>query len=248
MRRSKASRARARDAKHVRLYLYMLKSAAWCSLSCPARCLLIEMQALYNGTNNGELFMSVRSAATALGTGTKQASAAFRELADRGFIRATRKGSRTRRGEVRMATCWRLTEYDDDLTGRQPSKEFMTWTPPEKNSTVVSETTHRGLREHGARPPTPQNAPDRGLRQHGNAVFEPPTVVSGNTQLVNHVGAPETEQPKSEPERQAALARLSQSAIGPCAHCGLDVFADTMSRIETGALLHRPCVEYWSGP
>jgi hypothetical protein len=115
MSKSKASR-RARGAKHVRLYLYMLKTPAWLSLSCQAKCLLIELMALYNGMNNGELYLSVRCASRLLHTGMRQARAAFAELEDRGFIRATRKGSRTRRGEIRLATCWRLTEHDDDLT------------------------------------------------------------------------------------------------------------------------------------
>jgi hypothetical protein len=146
--RSKASR-RARHAKHVRLYLYVLKSPAWLTLSCQAKCLLIELLALYNGTNNGELYLSVRDAAKLLCVGLRQASAAFAELEDRGFIRATRKGSRTRRGEVRLATCWRLTEYDDDLTGRQPTKEFMTWRPPADAS--VSQRTERARKASAAR-------------------------------------------------------------------------------------------------
>jgi hypothetical protein len=126
--KSKASR-RAKDAKHVRLYLYMLKTAAWGSLGCDAKCLLIELMALYNGTNNGELFLSVREAAKRLNASTRRATAAFAELLDRGFIVTTRKGSRTRRGEERLATCWRLTEFDDDLTRRQPTKEFIAWRP-----------------------------------------------------------------------------------------------------------------------
>jgi hypothetical protein len=199
MSKSKASR-RARDAKHVRLYLYMLKAPAWLSLSCQAKCLLIELMALYNGTNNGELYISVRTGATLLRTGTKQASAALRQLQEKGFIRATRKGSRTRRGETRLATCWRLTEYDDDLTGRQPTKEFMTWRPSEKNPTVVPGNTHRGPREHGSPAPDAKIALDRVPREHAQADFQASTVFPGNTQLVNHVGYPK----KSEPEWRAA--------------------------------------------
>jgi hypothetical protein len=148
MSKSKASR-RARDAKHVRLYAYMLKTPAWQSLSCQAKCLLIELLALYNGTNNGELYMSVRTAATLLHTGLHQATAALRELEEKGFIRATRKGSRTRRDEERLATCWRLTEHDDDLTGRQPTKEFMTWRP--SDTPMASKRTERSRKANAAR-------------------------------------------------------------------------------------------------
>ena len=189
MSKSKASR-RARDAKHVRLYLYILKTPAWLSLSCQAKCLLIELQALYNGTNNGELFLSIREAAKRLNTGTKQASAAFVELQDRGFVVTTRKGSRTRRGEQRLATCWRLTEYDDDLTGRQPTKEFIAWRPGQKNSTVVPETTHRSPRDHATALDEPKNALDRGPRDYAQPDFEASTVVPETTQLVNHIDHP----------------------------------------------------------
>ena len=206
MSKSKASR-RARGAKHVRLYQHMLKTQAWLSLSCQAKCLLIELLAFYNGTNNGELYMSVRKAATLLRTGTKQASAALRELQEKGFIRATRKGSMTRRGEERLATCWRLTEYDDDLTGRQPTKEFMTWRPGEKNSTVVSENTHRSPREHGSPDLDPKIALDRSPREHAQADFQAPTVFPGNTQLVNHV----------EPLKMSVpQLRAAPPSAGPC--------------------------------
>jgi hypothetical protein len=207
MNKSKASR-RAREAKHVRLYLYTLKAPAWLSLSCQAKCLLIELMALYNGTNNGQLYMSVRTAATLLRTGTKQASAALRELQEKGFIRATRKGSMTRRGEERLATCWRLTEYDDDLTGRQPTKEFMTWRPGEKNSTVVPENTHRSPREHGSPDPDPEMALNRSPREHVQAAFEASTVFPENTQLVNHV----------EPlKKSSSQPRTAPPSAGPCA-------------------------------
>jgi hypothetical protein len=214
MSKSKASRSRARDAKHVRLYLYVLKSDAWLSLSCQARCLLIELQALYNGTNNGELFLSVRDAAKAIGTTKKDhASAAFRELEDRGFIRATRRGTRTRRGEPRLATCWRLSEYDDDLTGRGPSKEFMTWRAPAeptiskraerarkataarwgKISTVPHKDTHRTPQGYAQPAADVSDINDRTPQGYAQPHSEAPSVPHKDTQLVNHVGASENE-------------------------------------------------------
>jgi hypothetical protein len=210
--KSKASR-RARDAKHVRLYLYVLKSPAWLCLSCQAKCLLIELMALYNGTNNGELYLSVREDAKLLNTGQHQAIDAFRELEDKGFLRATRKGSRTRRGETRLATCWRLTEHDDDLTGRQPTKEFMTWRPPPAASTVASKRTERARKANAARwgrknltaaskdthrcrqgcaqgPEGAQNILDRCPQGCAQADSEGTTAASKDAQLVNHVGYP----------------------------------------------------------
>ena len=51
------------EAKHVRLYDYMLSSTAYLSLTCPARAVLIEIARVYNGANNGRLGLSVRAAA-----------------------------------------------------------------------------------------------------------------------------------------------------------------------------------------
>jgi hypothetical protein len=80
---------------------------------------------LYNGTNNGELYLSVRDAATSLNTGSHQASAAFRELEQRGFIRPRQRGAFA--WKARHATAWLLTEYDDDISGHAATKEFMLW-------------------------------------------------------------------------------------------------------------------------
>jgi hypothetical protein len=62
-RRGRASR----DGKHVRDYEWMLDSAAYRSLDCVQRCLLHELKRLYSGTNNGQLFLSVRRAAALVG-------------------------------------------------------------------------------------------------------------------------------------------------------------------------------------
>jgi hypothetical protein len=125
--------------KHVRLYRWELQSAAYRSLSLRARCLLVELKALYNGSNNGELFLSVRDAAARLKTGLHQATAAFRELVDRGFIKPRQRGSF--HWKQRHATSWLLTEYDDDMTGHEATKEFMKWQPDDavKNKTRLPE-------------------------------------------------------------------------------------------------------------
>ena len=125
--------------KHVRLYRWELGSAAYRSLSLRARCLLVELKLLYNGSNNGELFLSVRAAAARLKTGLHQAMAAFRELEDRGFIKPRQRGSF--QWKQRHATCWLLTEYDDDMTGHKATKEFMTWPPDDaaKNKSRLPE-------------------------------------------------------------------------------------------------------------
>ncbi|HZQ01367.1 MAG TPA: hypothetical protein VFB13_17615 [Reyranella sp.] len=120
-----------REAVHVRIYFWERESAAWQSLSPAARCVLIELKALYNGRNNGSLFLSVREAARRAGIGKTLAARCFRDLIDRGFTKIAQKGAfnikaASRRGD---ATAWLLTEFPHgDETG-VGTKDFMRWRP-----------------------------------------------------------------------------------------------------------------------
>ncbi len=53
----------------VRLHRGVTNSEAWKSLSCEARCLLIEIWARHNGQNNGRIPYSHREARKALHVG-----------------------------------------------------------------------------------------------------------------------------------------------------------------------------------
>ncbi len=127
-----ATRSIKRSAKispHVRFYHWELKSAAFRSPSLAARCVLIELKALYNGSNNGSLFLSAREAAKRVGIGKTLAWEALHELQEKGFIRAVQRGSFSwktgaRRGD---ATCWLLTEHPPGAEMGVGTKEFMAW-------------------------------------------------------------------------------------------------------------------------
>lgn len=116
---------------HVRLYWWEIESAAYRSLRPAARALLVELKALFNGLNNGELFLSVREAAKRLGCGKNLAAELFEELQGRGFIRANEVGafnmkSAARRGK---ATTWILTEHPfGNVTAG--TRDFMRWQRP----------------------------------------------------------------------------------------------------------------------
>jgi DNA-binding MarR family transcriptional regulator len=114
--------------KFVCLYRYVLGSEAHRSLGLAARCLLVEFYDLYNGSNNGYIFMSVRSAAERLGVSKNTAHKALRELEDRGFVRPHQRSSFD--WKKRLATTWILAEYE--YAGQPASKEFMRWKPPGK--------------------------------------------------------------------------------------------------------------------
>lgn len=114
------------EARHVRLYHWMIDSAAWRSLRAIDRAIYIEICQRFNGANNGFIAYSVREAAATFDIGKSTASRALERLAERGFIVATVAGSFGYK--VRHSTRWRLTEHPS-ADGELPSKEFMRWSP-----------------------------------------------------------------------------------------------------------------------
>lgn len=110
-------------------FRWQLKTPAWQALSMTARCLEMELKSLYNGINNGELYLSVREAARRLGIADNTANKAFKELEERGFIIAKHKGHFKQK--VRHATSWILTEFE--YNGQLATKDFMRWEQKNKN-------------------------------------------------------------------------------------------------------------------
>lgn len=121
------------DGRHMRLHHWLFDSAAYQSLSSDARAVHMILLRRYNGSNNGELSLSVREVADQLRISKSTAQRVFVELQERGFIEVVIRGTFTRKD--RRATEWRLTQYPCDLSGDMPSKAFMRW-EPEKNLTV----------------------------------------------------------------------------------------------------------------
>jgi len=123
-------RKRRLDAPHVRFYRFELVSAAYRSLSVGARALLVELKALYNGRNNGDLFLSCRKAAERLNCSKSLAAELFLELCDRGFIRPKDLGAFSMKAAAGQgkATTWVLTEFPIG-NAVQGTKEFMHWQP-----------------------------------------------------------------------------------------------------------------------
>jgi len=119
--------------RYVKLPHYLLQSPAYRSLTPNARSLYVELKLLYNGSNNGDIFMSWRTAAAAVGVRTPATAAkALKELAAKGFIQCRVQGSFD--NKINLATQWILTEHEN--RGRPATKEFMRWrpdTPKEKS-------------------------------------------------------------------------------------------------------------------
>jgi len=112
------------EAKHIRLYARIYESAAYRALSCPARCLLQELMAIYNGSNNSRLALSVRDAAERLGCSRNTPSWLFDELMAKGFVKMTGLGSFNAKGG--LASEWTLT--DAPVPGEAlPTREYLAW-------------------------------------------------------------------------------------------------------------------------
>jgi DNA-binding transcriptional regulator YhcF (GntR family) len=111
--------------RFVSLPHYMLRSAAWRSLSPVERSIYIELAQLYSGTNNGCLALSARDAAKQVGCSKNTAALAFGALERKGFICCRQQGHFDRK--TRHAAEYGLTLYPCDRTGERASKAFMSW-------------------------------------------------------------------------------------------------------------------------
>lgn len=103
-------------------------SPAFLSLSPVAVAVLIQVRRRYNGSNNGEIPLSVREAAGLVNVSPDTAGRAFKELVAKGFLVSTRKSTFANK---KMSRRWRLT--DEATETELPTNEWRTWKPP-KNS------------------------------------------------------------------------------------------------------------------
>jgi hypothetical protein len=124
------------ESRHLRLHHWMLACSAWKSLPAVDRAIFIEIAALYNGSNNGSLGYSIRTAAESLSVSPQTAMRALKRLQERGFITRVTKGAFSRK--IRHASEWCLTEHPCDVTGEMGTKAFMSWKP----SMAVTKTKH----------------------------------------------------------------------------------------------------------
>jgi len=123
-------------ARFVKLEHWMLKTPAWQSLPPAPRALYVELAQRYNGSNNGEISMSVREGAGLLHVAKDTATKAFRELEAKGFIRRNVCGSFN--WKIRHATTWILTEHA--FADQLATKEFVSWRPEKSEDGPNPET------------------------------------------------------------------------------------------------------------
>ncbi len=113
------------SSRFLKLEHWILRTDAWRSLSPQSRAVYIEIAQRFNGSNNGEISLSVREAARLVNIAKDTATKAFHELEAKGFIRRNVCGSFN--WKLKHATTWILTEhpFGDQLA----TKEFTRWVP-----------------------------------------------------------------------------------------------------------------------
>ncbi len=126
---------KSRAPRFSAIYHWEMDLPAWRHLSAHGRALLIEFRRKYNGSNNGEIAMSVRDAARLVGCHKDTAVKALRELEQKGWIRMARTGSfhwkvEARGRKHRAATTWRITNQPIGLgLDMKATKESQKWAP-----------------------------------------------------------------------------------------------------------------------
>ncbi|WP_228726916.1 hypothetical protein [Novosphingobium aureum] len=132
-------------SRFARLDFRILNSNAYRSLSPNDRSLLVELVMLYNGENNGSLYLSVRDAAHRMGLADlSAASRSFDVLQDLGFIQLTQDAHFcVKAAEKSRARCWRLT-WQAGPGRKAPSWEFLDREPDSEDP--ARKRMERGLR------------------------------------------------------------------------------------------------------
>ncbi|MEJ1999854.1 MAG: helix-turn-helix domain-containing protein [Maritimibacter sp.] len=112
---------RGNTASFIKLDTWIFERPAYRRLGLGARCLHMELIRVYNGYNNGRLFLSHRLAADRLGCSRNTVSRYYRELEEAGFIVKTR-GACLGPDGIGQATHWALTHLGVD--GRPATLDF----------------------------------------------------------------------------------------------------------------------------
>lgn len=127
--------------QHVQLPEWLQSSEAWASMKPGPRALYVELKRRFNGSNNGELFLSYRDAALALNVHRNTVGAYFDDLQMRGFIRLMTPPHLGPSG-IGQASKWALEELPTH--DRKPaSKSFIRWSENQKPRTKKRSPRHK---------------------------------------------------------------------------------------------------------
>jgi len=150
------NKGRVRGERHIKLYHWTMKSAAWIALSPNSKAVLIDVWQRNNGINNGQIVYSTREAAKALHAVSKATGArALNELVDRGFLRITRDSV----FKLKSAEAREYALTMEPVNGRPATKDFMRPVHPERrrqNQNTVSPVKPNGITHETVKTATPK--------------------------------------------------------------------------------------------
>ena len=139
-----------RDAQHIQLYHWVMKSPAWAALSGNAVKVLLDLWRCHNGINNGQISYSCDQAGVAINASKSTGWRVLKELMQFGFLRMTQDaGFGSDEARLYMLTMERI--------GKQPAtKDLMKLTAddlaknrfpvsPMKLSSFTYETGENGI-------------------------------------------------------------------------------------------------------
>lgn len=111
----------------VRLYRDVLNSEAWQTLPPSAGFILIDIMGRHDGRNNGRIVYTVNDAQRCARCGRRQAIRCLKELEEKGFIVAVRRGHfQVKCGAWKTrGTTWRLTM--EDCKGQPATRDYLHW-------------------------------------------------------------------------------------------------------------------------
>lgn len=127
--------------RHLQMFHFLLKSAAWESLVPVERALFIEVAQRYDGYNNGRIGLGVRDAAAAIHAAPNTVTAAFDTLVERGLLELTRDSSF---GQKKLVREWRVTCFSTgpwDSPAARATHDYQRWRPPENQMPVTNGVT-----------------------------------------------------------------------------------------------------------
>lgn len=116
-------KGRSKNTPFIMLRNDIYDHPAWKALSPKARCIYLELRRRYNGTNNGEISLSMREAAMVAKSSKSTAQKALIALKSHGFVAMMNKGH----FRNRHATTWRLT--CEATENNAPTNEWRQWKP-----------------------------------------------------------------------------------------------------------------------
>lgn len=144
-------------SKFLMIEGYIMRSPAWRALTPNDKAAYLELKWRYDGLNNGRIGLGCRELAEAMQSSKDTARRSLESLMEKGFLaKAKPSGFNVKN---RVATEWRLTEYNCDLSGHHATKDFMRW--PTENKTQAHQKDAQAHQKDSRPPERRESHPDR---------------------------------------------------------------------------------------